>query len=290
LRKGKERGNSHLYAPIPKDGFCENPHKFSTNLARELGVVPAIIYRNTRFWVLKNWMDRADELYARMKPEQFDHDVYVMKDFSYDNTRKAAAHFCTVEEWLKSHRYISLRSAFRGFYCLLEEGLLKRTYLADKLPAWSLPAKTLFCYKRKVLKECDLKNGSAKIKSSMPKPNGQCQNQTLNAKTKRENMCDLTEDEPVEPNPARVQSRGYTAEVFAAQKAAFSKQTDGSVEDDGTRSGNDELRSDIESLNRPGKPRPAKPKKKKEPAIGWATKRKYTKKVQDDAGFGDLNE
>lgn len=290
LRKGKERGNSHMYAPIPKDGFCENPHKFSTNLANELGVVPAIIYRNIRYWILKNWMDRADELYGRMKPEQFDYDVYAMKEFSYDNTRKAAAHFCTVDQWLEEHRYIGRSTVFSGFTCLLEEGLLKRTYLADKVPSWKLPGKTLFCYKRKVLEGCDLKNSSPKTKLPVQEPNAQSKNQTLNPKTKFENRGDLPETESVEPNPASVQSISYDAEVFAAQKAAFSKHSDGSVEDDGTASGSLELRSVVESLNRPGRPHVAKPKKKKEPALGWSTKRKYTKHVLDDAGFGELNE
>ncbi len=289
LRKGEDKGNSHMYAPVPKDGFCEIPHKFSTNLANELGVVPAIIYRNIRYWILKNWMDRADDLYGRLRPEEFDHDVYAMKEFSYDNTRKAAAHFSAAEEWTKHHCYVSLRSAFRGFSCLLEEGLLKRTYTTDKVPLWHLPAKTLFCYKRKVLEGCDLKNRGAKRKLSVPKGNTQCQKETLNAKRKCPNRGDLTEDESVDANPASVQSSSYEA-GFASQKAALSKHSDGSVEDDGTRSGSSKLRSVIEILNRPGRPVSGAKPQKKEPAIGWAQKRKYVKHVQDDAGFGDLNE
>lgn len=218
LRKAKAAGIGHLYAPIPQDGFCDLPHKFDIALAAKLGVVPAIIYRNIRYWVQKNWMIRAEQVYEKLKPEQFDWDEKAMQVFAYANSRKAASHFCTVDQWVERHDYVRRSSAFLGFSRLLEEGLLLRSTLPNKIPLWTLPAKTLDCFKRMLLKECDLSNCSPETKLAVQKPNSRSKNQTADPETKRPNRDDLLDPESDESNSVSVKSSNSEAEFFASRK------------------------------------------------------------------------
>lgn len=298
LRKGTQAGTGHLYAPVPKDGFCENPHKFDIALAGKLGVVPAIIYRNVRYFVQKNWMIRAETLYDRLDPDTFHLDNIAMWTFAYDNTIKAAAHFTTVEQWVKHRPYVALRSAERAFNCLLEEGLLLRTYLKNKVPLWHLPAKTLFCFKRNLLSSCTLENSAAKRKLSPPKGNSCRQKETDAAKRKRGLGSQVTEPESDDGNPASVLSHSYE-DNLASQKAALSITPAHPSEASAfanahadapavmTQEALRELRSEFKDMNQPT---PPKAEKKKKAPDTWMGKRKYVKKVRDDAGFGELND
>lgn len=96
-RKPRETGVGFRYAPAVNDGFCESPHKFSVELATKLGVIPAIVYRNISYFIRKNWCGKADLVYDKLDPEQFGWDERAMREHAYNQTRKAAACFSTVD-------------------------------------------------------------------------------------------------------------------------------------------------------------------------------------------------
>lgn len=288
VRKGREMGTGFLYRPIPNDGFCDLPHKFSVDLALKIGVVPAIIYRNISYWVRKNWLNRAEVVYSRLDPVGFKYHEPAMQEFALTNSRKAAACFTTVDAWVKQRSYVKLRTAFESFNTLLEEGLLTRTTGPHRIPIWSLPPRILTSFKRKMLELSQLENFSAETKRELQKPNEQCKNQTGVAETKRQFLDESTEDESVDSNSARVK-RSTSEEELPAQA-----QVKRSVQHDFDGFGFAEphrakvfanAKDRISDLNQPALPSRKKVKKKPE-GLGWQHKRPYRRHDE----WAELNE
>ena len=186
FRKPTPNRRAFLYAPACAKHKCDHPHSFDIQLAERLGLVPAIIYYNVGFWIKQNWINNAEEAYAILDPNKFDGNDQEMQAFAYRNTRESAAHYCAIDKWLKRHPYISERSAQRGFACLLEDGQLSRTCAGDRTAIWHLPSKILDKFEVMFLEIKDLEDLGAKTKRWVPKPNAECQNQTMGAKTKRQ--------------------------------------------------------------------------------------------------------
>jgi hypothetical protein len=285
IRKGREMGVGFLYKPVPRDGFCEEPHKFSVDLATELGVVPAIIYRSMAYWIRRNWLKQADAAYAKLDPPKFEYNEYAMRECALDNTRKAAASFMTVEALMEHRPYIRRRNAFYALCCLRDEGFLTRNYLPHRIPSWSLPVRTLASFKRNMLESCKIENISAKTKSVVQKPNDQCKNQTTSAKTKRSNQDEQPEEEALAQNSEVVHRTVKEEVVPAAQEKR-------SIQEDNAEFGKAEHRrqvlanahQELKSLNHPAKP--SRKKKRKTNPEGWFKKRPYQKHDE----WSDLND
>lgn len=283
-RKGRPMGIGHLYRPIPDNGFCDLPHKFNTALAADIGIVPAIIYWNVSYFIRKNWCERAQVLYEKLTPEEFNYDERAMQDFSFSHTNKAASHFGTVEHWIEYHKYVSCRSAYRGFDVLVRQGLLVRTYLPHSIPLWSLPAKNLAAFKRNRLECCELENPTAKRKSSVPKGNNHCQKETSAAKREQSDLHERTEDEGLTGNSSSV-----TEAVLSEGAAVPASQVKSSVKHSHNEFGSAERRREVLAearlLNKPGRPAKAKPEKE-DPSQWFKPKRAY--KSQNE--WADLND
>lgn len=173
IRRGK-RGSSFLYAPV-----CEAPcvrlwGKFDTGLATRLGLVPAIIHYNISHWIKKNWDDHALIRAAKLDAADFDFDVDRLKTQAYKDTRDSAAHFGYIDQWVKERPFISRRSAYRGFSCLLKEKLLVKTHIRDRQPLWGFTDKEARKHIAKSLITNEVEDSSATRAESVPKGQTQC--------------------------------------------------------------------------------------------------------------------
>ena len=171
-RKPTSNGLAFLYAPACKDHSCQAPRYFDVGVATRLGIVPALIYFNIGHWTTKNWKETALLAYEELDPEKFKLDGQWMQAFAWKHTRLSAAHHCRVEDWQKKlNPYIPLRSVERGFSCLLEQGMLEKTYANSRIPVWRLPARMMNRFEAKFLDILDLEDCSAKRKCCPPNGN-----------------------------------------------------------------------------------------------------------------------
>lgn len=184
----KQVDGAYLYAPVCEQSSKEALHVFDARVALQVGVIPAIILHNVGYWIKENWRTAAEELYQRLDPEEFDSSDFQMQRFAYQMTRKVAAHHSRVEDWVKHHRYVSQRTAERGFSCLLQEGSLKVTHVRRRKPLWHLSRKWLCEFEREMLSKSDLCEFTAKTQNVAPKPKVCRQNPKRAAKT----QADLT--------------------------------------------------------------------------------------------------
>jgi hypothetical protein len=286
-RKGREMGVGFLYRPIPDDGFCDIPHKFSVDLASNIGLVPAIIYRNVSYWVRKNWLNRAEIVYSRLDPARFDYHEPAMQEFALTNSRRAAVCFNTVDAWVKQRSYIARRTAFLGFDTLLDEGLLTHSTGPHRIPVWSLPARVLNSFKRNMLEASRLENSSAERKSEVQKGNALCRKETPCAERKHSFSFDGTEDESVSSNSAPVRRSTSEEELPASQvKRSVKHYYDGFGFAEPHRAKVfADAHDQVSDLNKPKFPSRKKARKKPE-GLGWKHKRPY--RHHDD--WAELNE
>jgi hypothetical protein len=180
-RRGK-RGSSFLYAPV-----CESPEvrlwaKFDTGLAARLGLVPAIIFYNIGHWIKKNWDDHAKERAAYYDPAKFDFDVDRLNAQAYKDTRDSAAHYCYIDHWVKERPFISRRSAYYGFSCLLKANMLVKTHLRDRQPLWGFSDKESKKHIAKSLTTSRVEDSSAKLPEPVQNYQSQCINPRASAK------------------------------------------------------------------------------------------------------------
>ena len=110
--------------PALRDGAL---HRLHPKLAKEIGIVPAIIIENIRYHVLRNWERAA---------------ASVGDDFY--KTLQRADHFISPHAWQESHRYISPSTAKRGFRLVEASGhIVKKGIRFGRIPIWTLADKEL---------------------------------------------------------------------------------------------------------------------------------------------------
>lgn len=180
-RKPADEGYSYRYAPISRDAGNKFI-SFDTRIAAQHGIVPAIIHANIAYWVRDNWRAKAERLYEYLDPAKFDYDDLQLQSFAFDHTRKAAAHYVSVKKWAKLNRYISERTAKRGFSSLLTAGLLKKLRTRNRIPLWIVQEKLLHSFMRERLNGSDLENERAKRKKCGPKSRSAGQDAKVRAK------------------------------------------------------------------------------------------------------------
>jgi len=182
----KQVGGVYKYAPVADDNSdLGSLHTFDANVAIEVGVVAAIIFHNVSYWIKRNWQRQAEEVYRYLDPVAFDDSDYAMQRFAYQKTRLAAAHYTTITEWLETHRYVSKRSAERGFSCLQQAKLLTSGRTRRNKPTWYLPRHLLCQFQQDMLDKSTLEITTAKTQSTPPKPKTHRQNPSATAKTQR---------------------------------------------------------------------------------------------------------
>ena len=146
-----------LYGPVARDEQFAL-HTFDVRVALEHGVVPAIILHNVGHWVKMNWKAKAEEAFTRLKRENYDNDFAAMWSDAFVFTANAAAHTSTIEDWCQRHRYISVRTARRGFSCLQQAGLLAYRRGKKSKPIWVLSLDLRAEYAEKLLKLSGIEN------------------------------------------------------------------------------------------------------------------------------------
>jgi len=152
----------YLYGPIaPDEKFAL--HSFDVCVALEHGVVPAIILHNVGHWVKMNWKAKAEEAMNRLKRRDYEDDFDALLADALVFTANAAAHTSTIEEWVARHRYVSYRTAVRGFSCLQRAGLLTYRRGQKAKPVWGLALNLRVDYAEKLLKISAVANLDAKF-------------------------------------------------------------------------------------------------------------------------------
>lgn len=190
----KMRGGVYIYTPAVDDSQ-DALQVFDVNMACRLGVVPSIIFSNVRYWIKQNWSKVAGEAYELLKPDDFDFDDIAMQRFAFTHTQNAAGHFASIADWVaKNHRYISHRTAKRGFQALQHEGLLQWRRIQKGKPFWFPTKKLLQTILAEVLNYSDLENVGANSKrlGAKTKCDG-AKTKQVGAKTKQESRLDVSE-------------------------------------------------------------------------------------------------
>lgn len=183
----QQMGGVYKYAPVAEDNSdLGSLHTFDASVAAKVGVVEAIIFHNVSYWIKRNWQRQAEEVYQYLDPGAFDDSDYAMQRFAYQKTRLAAAHYTTITEWIKTHAYVPLRTAKRGFSRLQTAKMLLSGRTRRNKPTWYLPRHLLCKFQQEMLDKSNLENTGAKTQSAGPKPKTQGQNQIRGAKTQPE--------------------------------------------------------------------------------------------------------
>ena len=105
-------------------------HRLCPEVAKEIGIVPAIVVENVRYHILRNWDEAA---------RKNNHDHFKTVD--------RADHYIAPAAWQESHRYVSVRTAFRAFDVAERSGhLVRKGVRYGRIPVWTLPKKELEAY------------------------------------------------------------------------------------------------------------------------------------------------
>jgi hypothetical protein len=161
LVRKKLNGVWHYHPVTPDEKFAL--HVFDARVAIEHGVIPAIILQNIGHWVRHNWKRKAEQALTKLKPEDYDHDLYRMHEDALVFTANGAAHTISIEEWLERHTYTSYRTAVRGFSCLRQAGLIFMRRGKHNKPIWVLSRDLRADYAEKMLKLSTLENTDANL-------------------------------------------------------------------------------------------------------------------------------
>ena len=298
-RKAASQGCGYVYSPTFRPRLdLARPHTFNVRVAEKHGLVPAIIHHNVGFWIKKNWMQKAEELYQCLKPEDFDWDEMMMQRFAYQHTRRAAAHHCSIEKWIKHHKYVSLPSAKRGFLCLRRVGLLEKGRTRARIPIWFLPRNELVRFEQEILSKSDLGNEKLKTKRVGSKPNSLAQSQTTEIKTKQElpvtdsnsEESESVKETPVEEGLVALRAKkpvGDNSDAFRTSSSlATASDTKAGTASAASATPSASVLAEAKKLNRPNLP---KVKKKSVIDSFSKAKRKYLRVYSPDDPRYDLD-
>jgi hypothetical protein len=183
-------GQRFVYRPYDEDDTGRY-HTFSVELAVQLGVLPAVVYSNIRYWIGARWKDAVEEQAEKLEPGNYDFNSDLLNDDAFDLTRSQIKLTTTMENWADRHRYAPVRSVRRAFAVLVEHELIRKELNGRNQPVWRLPAKKMEEMKTNLLSFNNFVDDAAKTKRLRPKPNGCGQNQTVAAKTKRSDLSNL---------------------------------------------------------------------------------------------------
>jgi hypothetical protein len=198
LVKRKVIGQTVLFTP---DLSVESgqAHTFDAEVAADVGVVPAIILSNLRYWVRTNWKNGADYEAEKLDPANYDDrllDELNADAFTLSETRAAVK--LTTTRWAEKHPYVHLSSVHRGFAILVKAGYITKTVDAKKQPHWQLSKAEMEKLRDNISGVNMLSKSGVKKKRLVSKGNGQCQKATVTVKKKR-SICKIS-------TPADVQS------------------------------------------------------------------------------------
>ena len=152
---------------------------FCANLAKRVGIVPAIVHQNLAYRITDNWCLKWTEYVDALKAEFHPADLYPE---AIREAREWARHKITPVNWTKIGNVIPLRVVERAFGTLRAAGLIKLLRYELRTPVWTLPDKELNRFSCNWLKCIGLKMPTAKRTYPPPKRHVHRQNGISTAK------------------------------------------------------------------------------------------------------------